>query len=98
MKSNGILPRFSAQSVSITPAALWSCTSTKPRSFQNDCSCGHSCSGVSDVRSQRSLPRRSSLTSPSDCGATTAGCAAPTAAAGAPAWYAAALTEPLCAC
>ena len=45
MMSCGILARFSAQSVSITPAWALSTSRLKPRSCQNDCSWGHSCSG-----------------------------------------------------
>ena len=71
MKSCGSLARFSAQSVSSTPASGRSWTRLKPLSFQKARTCGKICSGVSVVLSQRSLPSRSIRNPPTSCGATT---------------------------
>src|SRR6476646_1368973 len=70
MRSFGSLARFSAHSVSITPASGRSCARLKPLSFQNVRTCGKTCSGVRVVLSQRSLPRRSILKAPRAVGAT----------------------------
>ena len=70
MKSFGSLARFSAQSVSITPASGRSWARLKPLSFQKVRTCGKTCSGVRVVLSQRSLPRRSILKLPTAVGAT----------------------------
>src|SRR5580765_7188551 len=70
MRSFGSLARFSAHSVSITPASGRSCARLKPLSFQKVRTCGKTCSGVRVVLSQRSLPRRSILKAPRAVGAT----------------------------
>jgi hypothetical protein len=69
MMSFGSLARFSAQSVSSTPASGRSWVRLKPLSFQKARTCGKTCSGVSVVLSQRSLPSRSILKLPTAAGA-----------------------------
>jgi hypothetical protein len=64
------LARFSAQLVSITPAAASFLASVKPMSRQKPLSCGHSCSGGSGTLSQRRLPSFSIRNSPIAVGAT----------------------------
>ncbi len=94
--SCGILARFSAQSVSITPASGRSTTRASPISCQNARSCGHICSGVSGELNQRSLPSRSIFVSPAAVVAELTATAVVPAAEGegavAPAWNALALT------
>jgi len=52
------------------PAGASSTSSEKPFFSQKARSCGHSCSGVFDVTSQRNCPWRSMRTSPLVCTAT----------------------------
>ena len=69
MKSSGILARFSAQPVSMTPVWALSTSSVKPRSVQKALMGSQSCSGLRDVTSQRCWPWRSIRKSPSAVGA-----------------------------
>ena len=55
----GILARFSAQSVSITPTFGLSTARMNPISCQNSRSTGQTCSGDSLTTSQRCVPARS---------------------------------------
>ncbi len=99
MMSFGSLARFSAQSVSITPASARSWTRLKPLSFQKVRTWGKTSSGGSVVLSQRSLPSRSIRKAPTACGATTGTTGVVGAAAAAVAvWNVEALTVPEVGC